>query len=547
VRSSSGVRTGSIEEARVQVVSVPRGVSTPVSKPKGGYQLIPALRLAMAWRAYREKLIRLVDLRVWFAAWEMRARRCRTPSPLPRRFGLDELRQLTGLSIKRLKASLRRLEAAGLLAWAEAAIAFPGSPEAVPFPDRDGFRRFLDSIPNHRRLVPVPRRILRLLAGGARPALIATILGHLFRCLYAKGGKCLPVGRVKASWIAHTFGIGLRRVKQARQELIALGWLIPLQSRQWALNRWGALIRINLDWSRLDGLQPAAGAAAAVEPGDDGAENPPPAPAPGPELAPPPPDSGPKLAPPDSDEEPLTGAQNQEPASGGPAGFYSAQPEEETPEPKQVQPESVAAMPQAAAEPAAISRASGHPAPSAAPAARPCPAPQVAGPVLGRPNLRDVVPEDLKDTGRLLELYEQAVDAGLAPPSEWGRLRFVAAAEHARVIGTKNPCGLFVRLVRGGLYHFATGDDEQAASVRLRKHLYGPAREGSAQPERPVIRSEPLLSADARLVEAVLAAATRARYRGDAFPLLKRAQPEWTRERWDRAQAELDGHRRLGA
>jgi hypothetical protein len=527
----------------VRAASVPRGESTPLPhKPKGGYQLIPAVRLALAWWAYHEKLIRLVDLRVWFAAWEMRARRCRTPSPLPRRFGLGELQGLTGLSRKRLKASLRRLEAAGLLIWSESAIAFPVSIEGVPLADRDGFHRFFDQISNPRRLVPVPRRILRLLAGGARPALIATILGHLFRCLYVKGGKCLPVGRVKASWIADTFGIGLRRVKQARQELIALGWLIPLTSRQWALNRWGALIRINLEWSRLDGLKPAAGAAAAVEPGDDGAEGPPPAPAPGPELAPPPPDSGPQLAPPNSDEEPLTGAKNQEPAAGGPAGFYRAQPEEEKPEPRTTAMGGIAAISQAAAAPVAISPASDHPAPSVTPAARPSPTPRAAGPVLGQPTLRDVVPEDLKDTGRLLDLYEQAVDQGQAPPSEWGRLRFVAAAEHARVIGTKNPCGLFVRLVRGGLYHFATGDDEQAASVRLRKHLFGMPAEPQGQPG-PSLRasSGPELSADARLVAAVRAAAAQARWRGDAFPLLKRAQPEWTRGRWDKAVAELGG------
>jgi hypothetical protein len=151
-----------------------------------------------------------------------------------------------------------------------------------------------------------------------------------------------------------------------------------------------------------------------------------------------------------------------------------------------------------------------------------------------------VVPEDLKDTGRLLELYEQAVDQGLAPPSEWGRLRFVAAAEHARIIGTKNPCGLFVRLVRGGLYHFATEDDTTAASVRLRKHLYGISSEPRAS-AGPIFRSGPELSADARLVEAVRAAAAKARYRGDAFPLLKRQKPEWTRERWDKAVAELGG------
>ena len=83
------------------------------------------------------------------------------------------------------------------------------------------------------------------------------------------------------------------------------------------------------------------------------------------------------------------------------------------------------------------------------------------------------MPEDLKDTGRLLDLYEQAVELGLVTASEHDRLRFVAAAEHARIIGTKNPCGLFVRLVRGGLLHFVTHDDEVAASVRLRRHLYG--------------------------------------------------------------------------
>ena len=93
----------------------------------------------------------------------------------------------------------------------------------------------------------------------------------------------------------------------------------------------------------------------------------------------------------------------------------------------------------------------------------------------GKPDLRNVVPEDLKDTGRLLELYDQAVELGLVTASEWDRLRFVAAAEHARIIGTQNPCGLFVRLVRGGLLAFRDarrrdGGEraDKAAPVRLR-------------------------------------------------------------------------------
>jgi hypothetical protein len=109
------------------------------------------------------------------------------------------------------------------------------------------------------------------------------------------------------------------------------------------------------------------------------------------------------------------------------------------------------------------------------------------------------------------------------------------------VIGTKNACGLFARLVRGRLLHFVTYDDEVAASVRLRWQLYGgmpdvmPSRMG-------VAAARPELSDDAKLVRAVQAAAAKAGYRGHAFPLLKRQKPEWTRERWDRAVEELDGH-----
>jgi hypothetical protein len=481
-------------------------------RPKGGYLLIPAVRLALTWWAYREKLIRLVDLRVWFAACEMVARRCACPGPLPRRFGFDELQRLTGLSARRLRESLRRLGAARLLGWSESAITFPASPDIVPLRDRSGFEQFLDRIPNHRRLVPVPRRILRLLAGGARPALIATILGHLIRCLYLKGGQCLDRGRVKASWIADTFGVGLRRVKQARQELVAIGWLIPLEAGQWELNRWGSHVRINLAWSRLDGIRPAPAA-------------------PAPELAPPPPTFGPEMAPPDSDEEPLQGHKNQEPACGGPAGFLIPHPEEleeQTPEPLPVS---------VTPSPAAIAIAD-IPAPRST-MERPASPAHPADAAPSQPELRNVVPEDLKDTGRLLELYDQAVAEGLVTESEWDRLRFVAAAEHARIIGTRNPCGLFVRLIRGDLLHFATHDDETAASARIRQNLYGSAPPDRRAEQGMVLRREPELSEDARLVQEVRAALARAGYRGDAFPLLKRQKPEFTRERWDLAVAEL--------
>jgi hypothetical protein len=484
---------------------MPREESALPCKPKGGYQLIPVVHLALAWWCYREKLIRLSDLRVWFAAWEMQARRCRRPGPLPRRFGLAELRGLTGLSPRRLGESLRRLQAAGLLTWSDSAIGFPAAVASIPLPDRAAFEQFLERLPNHRRRVPVPRRILRLLAGGARPALIATILGHLIRCLYLKDGGCTARGRIKASWIADTFGVGLRRVKEARQELIAMGWLITLDAGQWELNRWGAHVRINLDWSRLDVVEDGTAAPGA------GSQ----------ELALPAPDFGAESAPPDSDLEPLRDDKNQEPATGGPSGVFNLDREEKTPKPGQT------LLPITAAAPA--------PPAEAKPAA---PAAAAERSLAGKPDLRRVVPEDLRDTGRLLDLYDQAVSQGLITASEWGRLRFVAAAEHARIIGTKNPCGLFVRLVRSGLWHFATGDDEEAASARIRRHLHG-----NSFQQRLGLETgnglRPELSDDARMVRAVREVAARAGLRGDPFPLLKRDKPEWTRERWDRALAEL--------
>jgi hypothetical protein len=245
------------------------------------------------------------------------------------------------------------------------------------------------------------------------------------------------------------------------------------------------------------------------------------------------------LAPPDSsDEEPLRGAKNQEPAAGGPAGFSLAQPAEKTPEAEAPIPDvAPASLPSSAVVEAAPRPAAGR---------REDATPRATCPPPGKPDLRHVVPEDLADTGRLLELFAQAVAAGLVPASEWGRLRFVAAAEHAKAIGAANPCGLFARLVRGGLLYYATYDDETAASVRLRRHLYGGPPGGPSPGQGGSVRRGLELSEDARLAQAVRAAAARARYRGDPFPLLKRERPDWDRARWDRAIEELDGSAAMG-
>ena len=121
------------------------------------------------------------------------------------------------------------------------------------------------------------------------------------------------------------------------------------------------------------------------------------------------------------------------------------------------------------------------------------------------PRLGDVRAEDLKDTGRLLTLLGQAIGRNLVGGSEADRFRFVAAAEHARSAGTRNPCGLFARLVRRGWWHFATQGDEDAASARLKRDLFA-ARLPACGVPRPEFAAPPRLSADAELVSAVRAA-----------------------------------------
>jgi hypothetical protein len=201
----------------------------------------------------------------------------------------------------------------------------------------------------------------------------------------------------------------------------------------------------------------------------------------------PPAPPGPRSAPPGSDSDPLPGREkNQDPVPGGPAGAQLS--------------------------------GTGKP-------ARPLPPPRLV----------DVRAEDLKNTGRLLELHRQAVERRFITPSEADRLRVMAAAEHARAVGTTNPAGLFAQVVRRGLWKYLTQADEDRAGARLKAWERGPC---PAPRARAV--SRPVLSEDARTVGEVRRSLAASGYRGDPFPPLRRHDPGWTRERWDAALRELD-------
>lgn len=462
----------------------------------GGFVLVPVRQLLCAWRARRRSPLGVGDFRTWLACREMLARRCTLEEGRSPTYGYAELSRLTGVSEKRARNSVNRLVRAGLLNWSETVIDFPEPGDA----DEDALA---DTIGGGKGSLAIPRRILRLLVDGARPALIATVLGILLRCLSRGRGGFKSRGCVKSTWVARVFDVDLRRVKAARKELIALGWLAPEDSDQWAMNRWGATYHIDLGWERTVDRE-------------------------GPRLPPPADPGGRPLPPPDSDPEPLREIKNQEPASGGPAGVEIRETAEEQP-------------PRPVASAASPSRRGGKQEPvSRRPAVT---SDGTGGAPLPAPSLADVRIEDLKDTGRLLQLHDLAVSRELVTASEADRLRFVAAAEHARSLGSRNVPGLFVRLVRGRLWGYLTQADEDAAGVRLKRHLFGSPRGTGGSGPGPAVAVRPRLSADAVLVREIGAAMGRAGYRGDPFPALRARDPSWTRARWDGALGELAGGR----
>src|SRR5215471_4283619 len=193
-----------------------------------------------------------MDVRVWFAAHEMVARRCQISAGQVPEYTPRELHGLVGgVGGEHLRTSLRRLEALGLLTWSNTTLTFATSPRDLRgMADLSGFFTMHQAIPNHHRRIPVPRQAIRLIAGGLKASLIATMLGHLIRCLYYRDQRCLSGGWCKASWIAEVFRMDLRNIKAARKHLVTIGWLRLCDTPQALCNRWGTYALINLSWTR---------------------------------------------------------------------------------------------------------------------------------------------------------------------------------------------------------------------------------------------------------------------------------------------------------
>lgn len=405
-------------------------------KPEGGFQFLTVAQLCAVWCAYDNRQIHLPDIRLWCAAQEMRARRCQVPPGQQPAYRHNELRSLSG-GRRGITPALARLQTAGLLTWDTTALTFP-SPAIEP---QTALARMIAQIPNHHRRIPVPRRLLRFLAKGCSRVLLATILGHLFRCLYYRQGQCRADGFCKASWIAEVFGVSPRAVKTARQRLEALGFLQRTETPQWVRNRYGQKMTINLQWDGTLGVPSGA-------------------PTPAHAIAPPSASFSNAIAPPDSDKELLTELKHQNPACGRLTGvlstlFAQAQVCLRNGTTFLEEPDSLVGVP------AVTTTRHVHAAPVSAPPVS-----------LPPPRLGHVLVADLHEMARLLQLYTQAVQARMIDASEADRLNFVALAQHVLQFQPKNPGGLFLQLLRHRRFAVITQAEEDQARRRLHTYLY---------------------------------------------------------------------------
>lgn len=198
--------------------------------------------------AYRCRELQRQDVQVWFAIHELVMRRCTLGPGRKPFYSEQEVEPLTGLRPAAVRASIRRLERTMFLAWSDGRVTVKdgGNANVVA---QDRLRRMLAAVTNHRRTLPVPRHTVLLLARTRRPVMLATLLGHLFRCVYYRSRECVSWGACKASWISEAFGVDVRNVKAARRELEGVGWLRPLKSNHWHRQRYGGTYVVTLGWS----------------------------------------------------------------------------------------------------------------------------------------------------------------------------------------------------------------------------------------------------------------------------------------------------------
>lgn len=540
-------RVGRVGEGRQKISlhspsSAPKGVWT--THIEGRYRAIGVHSLAMAWWCFHAGHITKRQLRVWFAAQEMLERRRYTAKPehsreaphTPRTpsYGLDELKSLVGGKGSKtadagLSADLKRLDTLGLVSITESSITFAVSIDQLAIDDINSFWTMFNQLPHPRRRVPVPRRMLRALAGGFTSGMTAVVLATLIRSLFwhkhgpsgssedsSKGnggsdateeGAYRIDGRTKREWIAETFGVTPRTVTDARARLIELGWLIPLDTHQLLLNRYGTHDQINTDWdpSATSQTAPSDECSGGVDEGVKTEET----------------------------------TQNRSCGSSTPSTDFSGEssslinrsPSSSTKKNQNTRrPAPTRAGPAGADLRSALKKESK----SGSRKKKWLSKPRASG----QPNIRDIRSRDLGDIGRLLDLHRQAVKLGLSTASEAGQLDFMAFAQRARMSGKRAGGGgaLFFWLLREQKTQFITHATEEEARRMINEHFYGNQarqREGEQWGRQRSFSSQPTeYTKDEQTVLACIRVAKKHRI-SDPFKLA--CEQGWTRDRWEKA------------
>ncbi len=248
-----------------------REINTSAAMPTGGFRMITNLQVCMAWHAYKSGLLRTYrDFRVYFALHEIDERRQaenrkrRRRKQAQREFAFDpekltdEVHSLVGgAGGRHIRSSLRRLEQAGLIQVAEGSLTFDETPARMPDDIGAGVLDMFNRIDSRKRVrarsLPLPRRMVRHIAGECPAARAATVLGYAMRCLFSARDGISAEGSCSVSFVSGLFGVHPRTVKRSRAELITMNWLVLRPADHWHVQRFGGRATVNLAWDDRNG------------------------------------------------------------------------------------------------------------------------------------------------------------------------------------------------------------------------------------------------------------------------------------------------------
>lgn len=236
-------------------------------KPVGGFARLTVHQVLLVTWARTTDLITPYEFRVWWAAVEVNARRIAAENDrdgsgaaVPSRF--DNFAEWSGLlggagGQDKARRAFKKLHRLGLLTCTRSKIRLIESPDQLRCEDLSGYWRLVEQVGRageRRQPLPVPRSLVRLIAGGVGRGVAATMVGVLLRCLRRRkldgSWLCVSGGLVSATWIAEAFGVGEATVKHAFKHLQSLGWMTRLETPQWVQQRHGGRTLVNLAWSR---------------------------------------------------------------------------------------------------------------------------------------------------------------------------------------------------------------------------------------------------------------------------------------------------------